>query len=107
MIRFRHYIICFLIMGSTLVFAQTSKPIVLLNPSFEGYPHDAVTPDGWQEGGLDSSPDILPGPWGVYQKPTDGNTFLGLITRDNNSWEALGQKIPKGFKKDCNSNVTL
>lgn len=75
------------------------KPIELENPSFEGVPHDAVTPDSWQECGLDSSPDILPGPWGVYQKPTDGNTFLGLITRENNSWEALGQKMPRPIKK--------
>ncbi|WMX17309.1 MULTISPECIES: hypothetical protein [unclassified Aureispira] len=76
------------------------KPVVLDNTSFEGVPHDAQTPDNWQACGLDSSPDILPGPWGVYQKPTDGNTFLGLITRDDNTWEALGQKMPKPFKKE-------
>lgn len=80
--------------------AQPSKVIVLANPSFEGRPHDAVTPDQWQACGLDSSPDILPGPWGVYQKPTHGVTFLGLITRENNSWEALGQKLPKPLRAD-------
>jgi len=75
------------------------RPITLNNPSFEGVPHDAVTPDEWSSCGMDSSPDILPGPWGVYQKPTAGNTFLGLITRENNTWEALTQKLNKPFKK--------
>jgi hypothetical protein len=76
------------------------KPIALNNPSFDGEPHDAVTPKSWTACGLDSSPDILPGPWGVYQKPTHGNTFIGLITREDNTWEALGQKMPKPFKKE-------
>lgn len=80
--------------------AQPSKVIVLANPSFEGQPHDAVTPDHWQACGLDSSPDILPGPWGVYQKPTQGTTFLGLITRENNSWEALGQHLSRPLRAD-------
>lgn len=82
------------------LWAQPNKVIILANPSFEGRPHDAVTPDQWQACGLDSSPDILPGPWGVYQKPTNGVTFLGLITRENNSWEALGQKLPKPLRAD-------
>jgi len=76
-----------------------NKPLKLNNASFEGIPHDAVTPDGWKECGLDSSPDIMPGPWGVYQKPTNGSTFVGLITRENNSWESLSQKLTKAFKK--------
>ncbi len=79
---------------------KAPKPIVLNNPSFEGVPHDAVTPNGWEACGIDSSPDILPGPWGVYQKPTNGNTYLGLITRENNSWETIGQKLPKPLQKD-------
>lgn len=85
-------------MLSSSLYAQQPS-IILNNGSFEGIPHDATTPMGWQACGLDSSPDILPGPWGVYQKPTNGNAFLGLITRENNSWEALGQKLPKPIKK--------
>ena len=34
------------------------RPITLNNPSFEGVPHDAVTPDEWSSCGMDSSPDI-------------------------------------------------
>jgi len=97
---FRHIITIFII--STIFatsWAQDDKVVELDNASFEGIPHDAVTPNGWNPCGIDSSPDILPGPWGVYQKPTDGNTFLGLITRENKSWEALGQKLKRPLKK--------
>lgn len=99
MIIFRQILGLFLLCCSAQLVAQF-KPVVLENTSFEGVPHDAVTPEKWQACGLDSSPDILPGPWGVYQKPTEGNTFLGLITREDNTWEALGQKMPKPFKKE-------
>jgi len=99
MIIFRQILGLFLLCCSAQLVAQF-KPVVLENTSFEGIPHDAVTPEKWQACGLDSSPDILPGPWGVYQKPTEGNTFLGLITREDNTWEALGQKMPKPFKKE-------
>lgn len=80
--------------------AQPNETITLANPSFEGAPHDAVTPNHWTSCGFDSSPDILPGPWGVYQKPTHGTSFLGLITREDNTWEALGQKLPKPLRSD-------
>lgn len=99
MIIFRQILGLFLLLCSTQLAAQL-KPIILNNASFEGTPHDAVTPKDWYPCGFDSSPDILPGPWGVYQKPTQGNTFLGLITRDDNTWETLGQKMPKPFKKE-------
>lgn len=83
-----------------MLFAQATKPVELTNGSFEGTPHDAVNPDGWKSCGSDSSPDILPGPWGVYQKPTNGRTYLGLITRENNTWETIYQKLKTPFKKD-------
>ena len=89
----------FFVLGPSIQ-AQTNKPVELRNSSFEGIPHDAVNPDGWHSCGLDSSPDILPGPWGVYQKPTDGRTYIGLITRENNSWETIGQKLSKPLKKN-------
>lgn len=99
MIIFRQILGLFFLLCWTSLSAQF-KPMILSNASFEGVPHDAVTPDNWQACGLDSSPDILPGPWGVYQKPTEGTSFVGLITRDDNTWEALGQKMPRPFKKE-------
>jgi hypothetical protein len=86
--------------NSLLLSAQATKPVVLTNGSFEGVPHDAVNPEGWKSCGNDSSPDILPGPWGVYQKPTKGKTYLGLITRENNTWETIYQKMSTPFRKN-------
>lgn len=95
-----HYLVLFFVLFLSGQLRGQIKPLKLTNASFEGYPHDAITPEGWKECGIDSSPDIMPGPWGVYQKPTDGSTFVGLITRENNSWESMGQKLAKVFKKN-------
>ena len=50
----------------------------------------------WEEG---TTPDILPGYWGVYTQPSDGNTYLGLITRGNGTWESIGQRLSGPLKK--------
>jgi len=73
--------------------------ITLNNSSFEGEPQDAVVPMGWQGCELGSTPDILPGSWGVYNEPSDGETFMGLITRQDGSWESVGQKLSKPIQK--------
>ena len=78
--------------------------ILLQNSSFEGEPQDATTPIGWLECEKGTTPDILPGYWGVYKEPYDGNTYVGLITRSNGTWEAIGQRLKKVLKKgECYS----
>ncbi len=77
-----------------------NSAILLANPSFEGVPQDARVPDGWHACGLYSTPDVLPGPWGVYTMPYHGNTFLGLISREDGTWEHIGQRLTKPLKKD-------
>lgn len=72
--------------------------IRLDNPSFEGTSQDASTPAGWMPCGSESTPDILPGAWGVTTEPADGNTYLGLITRENGTWESVGQRLRKPLK---------
>ncbi|NJO86744.1 MAG: hypothetical protein HC821_01350 [Lewinella sp.] len=42
-----------------------------------------------------TTPDILPGFWGVYQGASEGETYLGLITRPDGSWEAIAQRLPR------------
>jgi hypothetical protein len=77
-----------------------AQGIELFNASFEGEPQDATVPQGWlpcQEG---TTPDILPGYWGVYAGPSDGETYVGLITRTNNSWESIGQRLAAPLLKD-------
>jgi len=74
--------------------------IKLVNPSFEGEPQDATVPTGWMPCELGTTPDILPGPWGVYQEASDGDTYLGLITRSDGTFESIGQRLSQSLKKD-------
>ncbi len=74
----------------------------LNNPSFEGHPQDATVPAGWFPCELGTTPDIMPGPWGVYQEAAEGDTYVGLITREDGTWESIGQRLPKPLKaKEC------
>lgn len=84
-----------------VVFAQDdAPPIYWQNPSFEGEPQDATIPIGWLACESFTTPDILPGYWGVYQEATDGDTYVGLITRDNGTWESITQRLSRTIEKD-------
>ena len=79
-----------------------SAQIYLENASFEGDPQDATVPVGWHPCEAGTTPDILPGPWGVYQEASDGSTFVGVITREDGSWESIGQRLRSALKaKEC------
>ncbi len=90
----RFFILIIILTGSFSLSGQ----IRLNNPSFEGQPQDASTPDGWIPCNKGTTPDILPGFWGVYQEPADGESYMGLITRDDGTWESVGQKLPSPLK---------
>lgn len=81
-------------------FSLSSQVIRLQNPSFEGEPRDATIPRAWHICKEGSTPDILPGFWGVYLEADEGNTFVGLITRDNGTWENIGQRLPTILQKN-------
>ena len=87
------FIYCFFILALSLG-AQS----LIKNPSFEGRPQDATMPDGWFACSKGTSPDILPGSWGVYLPPADGQSYLGLITRDDDSSESIGQRLTTPLK---------
>lgn len=72
----------------------------LNNPSFEDDPSDATVPMGWFACASATTPDILPGFWGVYLDPQDGDSYIGLITRENDTYESIGQRLPEKLKKD-------
>lgn len=79
-----------------------SAQIYLENASFEGDPQDATVPIGWHPCEAGTTPDILPGPWGVYTEASDGDTFVGVITREDGSWESIGQRLKIPMKaKEC------
>ena len=91
------------LLGSSFLSAQ----IPVENASFEGEPQDATTPVRWHECEPDTTPDILPGFWGVTNEPSDGDTYMGLITRDIGSWESVGQRLQEPIKKDICYNFSL
>jgi outer membrane protein OmpA-like peptidoglycan-associated protein len=70
-------------------------PIVLNNPSFEDIPTQGKTPTGWYDCGRpgESAPDIQPGQYGVTTLPKQGDSYLGMVVRDNETWEAVGQRL--------------
>lgn len=79
-----------------------SSQIILDNASFEGEPQDATIPTGWQPCALGTTPDILPGFWGVKLEAFEGDSYLGLITRDDGTWESIGQRTSATIKSgDC------
>jgi hypothetical protein len=93
------YIFCALVLGWTGIGSLSGQNIELSNASFEGEPADATVPQGWLPCKEGTTPDILPGYWGVYTEPSDGDTYLGLITRQNNTWESIGQRLPTDVEK--------
>ncbi len=84
--------------------ASAQSDIYLSNTSFEGEPDDATIPVGWFACADGTTPDILPGPWGVYQEATEGDTYMGLITRSDGTFESIGQRLPSPMKaNECYS----
>lgn len=73
---------------------QPDSKIYFQNPSFEDTPQESASPQGWQSLTPGSTPDILPGPWGVQAPAFDGKTSLGLVTREDGTREDVTQALP-------------
>ncbi|MCB0570457.1 MAG: carbohydrate binding domain-containing protein [Phaeodactylibacter sp.] len=79
-----------------------SAQAYIKNASFEGKAQDATVPAGWFACEAGTTPDILPGPWGVYEEAAEGETYVGLITREDGTWESIGQRLSPTLKpKEC------
>ncbi len=77
--------------------------IYLENPSFEDIPRAALPPSGWLDCGplSETPPDVQPyGGFRCTRVPQNGNTYLGLVTRDNNTWESVGQRLSKPMRQN-------
>ncbi len=93
-------LLCVLLLPAWSLQAQN---IQLHNPSFESTPMDGVPPQGWQDCGFpgETPPDVHPitdtvyNSWGVTQKPYHGKTYLGMVVRDNETWEKVSQRLDK------------
>ena len=77
--------------------ANSQKPTVikLNNPSFEDFPQPGKTVQGWFDCGFagETPPDVQPGSFKVNRPAAQGNTYLGLVVRDNNTWESVSQRL--------------
>ena len=86
--------------------------IEIENPSFEGDSvrgeKDAMDIDGWFDCGRikfkrESPPDIHSGYeefWGVTHIAHHGDTYIGMVARDNDSWESVSQKLTTKIQKN-------
>ncbi len=80
---------------------QAQEVIPFINGSFEGERSTAATmPQGWMPCRMGTTPDILPGAWGVYTIPAHGQSYVGLITRDDGSFESIGQRLSTPLQKN-------
>ena len=91
---------------TAFLFSQNAKGqaeiIYLKNPSFEGTPKEGslnvpMIP-GWYDCGFpgETIPDIHPKPnsaFGVDTRPAHGETYIGLVVRDNDTWERVSQRL--------------
>ncbi|GAA5219758.1 OmpA family protein [Membranihabitans marinus] len=78
------------------LFVVGQERIQLDNPSFEDYPKANTPPQGWTDCGFvgETPPDVQPsGAFGVFWPAMDGNTYLGMVARDNETYETVAQKL--------------
>ncbi|MDX1667707.1 MAG: hypothetical protein R3350_10770, partial [Saprospiraceae bacterium] len=93
----------FLFCSIAAVFGQETGVIPLLNPSLEGDIGHSKMPPGWYYCGPagETPPDIHPNDFfGVELQPRHGRTFLGMVVRDNQTWESIGQQLARPLQKD-------
>lgn len=102
---YKGFLIAFGIACFAIAQLPAQETIRLQNPSFEDMPRKGVTGmpsiKGWHDCGLskfpsESPPDIHPvvnNAWEVTLDAYDGNTYLGMVTRANDTYESLSQAL--------------
>ncbi|MEZ5039868.1 MAG: OmpA family protein [Saprospiraceae bacterium] len=91
---------------------QVEGTIKLKNPSFEDYPRVSSAPSGWLDCGFpgETEPDVQPSPnneFKVSKMANHGYTYLGMVVRDNDTWESVGQKLSEPLKKGTCYRFTI
>ncbi|MEZ4897870.1 MAG: OmpA family protein [Saprospiraceae bacterium] len=93
-----HTVTLLLIFCSFSAWGQhTPGAIELFNSSFEGIPACCQAPLGWRDCGFpaETPPDIQPsGQFQVTRPPQQGKTYLGMVVRENETWERVAQQLP-------------
>ena len=77
--------------------------IFLENPSFEDSPRLSKTPSSWFDCGFpgESQVDIHPVPASEFQvdkTAIDGDSYLGMVVRENETWESIGQRLSQPLR---------
>ncbi|MFZ2897088.1 MAG: OmpA family protein [Saprospiraceae bacterium] len=98
----------FLIAAVFIHSASTAQeaPIFLTNPSFEDFPTQGKQPRGWEDCGFpgETPPDVQPSgnPYNSYFEVSktafEGSTYLGMVVRDNDTWEMVSQRLSGPLK---------
>lgn len=91
-----------LVILSNFTLMAQGEPIVLDNPSFEDMPRHSKEPRFWTNCGNpgESPPDVQPDyTFQVSKSAFDGNTYLGMVVRDNDTWEEVGQMLSSPMRQ--------
>ncbi len=102
---------CFLALLLPAQAQEEGIPILLRNASFEAPPAEGgrntrFNLEGWTDCGSlgQTPPDVHPvrngGQFGVTQQPADGNSYLGLVVRQDSTWESVSQRLESPLRKD-------
>jgi len=95
------------------------SPIILSNPSFEDVPHIGKQgmrgPRGWNDCGKpgETAPDVQPSPlkdlpfFDVTLEAYHGATYVGMVVRDNDTYEAISQRLRKPMEGGTCYNFSL
>lgn len=101
----KHFFLLFWTINLVIIAkAQTPIPINLKNPSFEDVPRAGKAPKDWDDVHAynETPPDTQPYSFGVNKPAKEGQTYLGLVVRDNKTTEAVRQRLTTPLLKDVN-----
>ncbi len=111
MMRLRNFLFMAILFSLVAPLSAQNEPIKLNNPSFMDIAHRGGNdfnrgPRGWQDCGAfnETPPDVQPNPsiafkgedvafFGVTLPAQDGPTYMGMVVRDNDTQEAVGQRL--------------
>lgn len=103
---------CFILLymvSATTGSSQNPNDIFLQNGSFEDQPTCCKPPSGWVDCGFkgETPPDVQPALdesnrpfFNVTKVPYQGSTYLGMVVRENDTYERVAQRLLKPLKKD-------
>jgi hypothetical protein len=102
MLQKYQYLCLFVFFNTLCLQAQDTLAFNWINPSFEDKAAASKTPRGWADCGYfidESPPDTHPtSNFGVPEEPYDGDTYLGMVVRENETWEAVAQRLSQPFE---------